>query len=125
AYLVVAENNYYVCSLNPDTGDLEWQFYTYNIYDYDPDGANEEVTTSATTVGVEKYDDYLDLIPRIDNDGNWFGRSETEATWGIILCFYHGKRNNKNGDPYPYASSHIYDSNFNQVAEWALTFECK
>lgn len=124
-YLVVAENNYYICALNEDTGNLEWTFYAYNIYDYEPADANEEVQTSATTVGVEKYNDYLDLIPRIDNNGNWFGRTDIESSWGVILCFYHGLRDNKAADPYPYASSHIFDSTFTQVAEWALTFECK
>lgn len=123
-HLVIAENNYYVCSLN-DYDELVWEFYSYNIYDFEPKDANEEVTTAATTVGVEKFDDYLDLIPRIDNSGNWFGRTDIESSWGTILCFYHGLRNNKAGQPYPYASSHIYDSNFNQVTEWALTFECK
>lgn len=124
-YLIVAENNYYINVQNDDES-WSWVLYAPNIYDYEPAGANEEITTAATTVGMDKYDNYMDLVPRLDNQGNWFGRTEfDEASWGIILCFYHGLKNNKSGDPYPYGSSHIYDSQFNQVAQWALTFECK
>ncbi len=67
------------------------------------------------------------MIPSSDLEGELVGfpYSAQDVVWGIHLCFYHGLRNNKSGDPYPYASSHIYDSNFNQVAQWALTFECK
>jgi hypothetical protein len=123
-YYITAENNYYIAE-NADDGTWSWVLYAYNIYDYQPAGANEEITTAATTVGNEPYDAYMDFVPRIDLQGNWFGRTDTDAQWGIILCFYHGLKNNKAGDPYPFGSSGIYDSAFNQVAEWALTFECK
>jgi len=126
--LVVAENNFYICQQNQGTEAWEWVFFAYNIYDYEPPGANEEITTAATTVGVEYYNPYLDLIPRIDHEGTWYGSNEDRMAvndWGIILAFYHGLKNNKADQPYPYASSHIYDSKFNQVADWALTFECK
>lgn len=127
-YLVIAENNFYICQQNVDTEVWEWIIYAANIYDYEPDGFTEEVRTAATTIGVEKYNDGLDLIPRADKHGvwaGWPGYETIEDDWGIILCFNHGVRNNKNGDPYPYGSSHIYDSEFIQVADWALTFECK
>jgi hypothetical protein len=133
AYLVRTDNNFYICALN-DAGDtLIWKFYTYNIYDYAPAGATDEITTAATTVGVEKYpttifpelSTYLDLLPRVDFMGNWEGRSEASPSWGVILCFYHGKVNNKLGKPYCYGSGHIYDSSLNQVSEWGLSFECK
>jgi hypothetical protein len=132
-YLVVEENNYFVCYQNEDSGAWEWRFFAYNIYDYIPEGATEEVTTEATTVGVEIYepndnifaDTGADLIPRIDNQGEWPGAGSDVSSWGIHLCFYHGVKNSRTGKPYPYGSSHIYDSNFNQVADWSLTFECK
>jgi hypothetical protein len=122
-YLVRAENNYYICRQN-EAEAYYWELYTWNIYDYEPEGSNEEITTEATTVGVEAYDAYLDLIPRADNAGA-ANRPNEDGTWGIDLCFNHGVKNNKAAEPYPYGSSHIYDSNFNQVAEWALTFECE
>jgi len=124
-YLVISENNFYICIQNVTTAAWEWVFYTYNIYDYLPADSTDEITTEATTVGVEYYNPYLDLIPRIDLQGQWFGRDENEAEWSIHLAFYHGLKDNKAFDPYPYASSHVYDSNFNLVANWALTFECK
>lgn len=123
--LVIGENNFYICQQNDGTEAWEWIFYTYNIYDYEPDNSNDEITTDATTIGVEEYDAYLDLAPRVDQQGYWFGKSEDEVDWGIILCFNHGVRNNKAGEVYPFGSSHVYDSEMNQVADWALTFECK
>ena len=123
--LVIGENNFYICQQNDGTEAWEWIFYAYNIYDYEPEGNNDEITTEATTIGVERYDAYLDLVPRVDQLGYWFGKSEDEVDWGIILCFNHGVRNNKAGEVYPYGSSHVYDSEMNQVADWAITFECK
>ncbi len=125
AYLVVAENNFYVCKQDPGTEVWSWTFYAPNIYDYLPDGYTEEITTEATTVGVEYWSAFLDLLPRIDQRGIWFGFTDEDVNWGIILCFNHGVKNNKADQPYPYGSSHVYDSKFNQVADWALTFECK
>lgn len=124
-YMVISDNNFYICQQNDGTEAWEWIFYAYNIFDYKPADSNEEITTAATTVGVEYYDAYLDLVPRIDQQGYWFGKSEDEISPGIILCFNHGVRENKVGADYPYGSSHVYDSTFTRVAQWALTFECK
>lgn len=123
-YLVVEDNNYYICQQNDDTGDYEWQLYAYNIYDYTPANATDNITTAATTVGMEKNDAYLDFIPRLDGQGEWFGREDNESSWGIHLCFFHGIRNNDAAQPYPYASPHIYDSTGLQVAQWGLPFNC-
>ncbi len=38
AYLVIAENNFYICEQNETTEAYEWKFFTYNIYDYLPAG---------------------------------------------------------------------------------------
>jgi hypothetical protein len=123
-YLVVEDNSFYICVQNDGSGAYEWQLYAYNIYDFAPDEATDDITTAATTVGMEKNDDYLDYIPRIDAQGEWFGREDNDTSWGIHLCFFHGQRNNDAGDPYPYASPHIYDSTGAQVSEWGLPFEC-
>lgn len=124
-YLVIAENNYYICQQNEDTEAWEWVLWAYNIYDYEPANFTEEITTEATTVGVEKYNDYLDLIPRIDQQGMWYGRTDEEIDTGIILCFNHGVRQNKAGEDYPYGSAHVYSSDFIQIADWSLSFVCK
>lgn len=124
-YLVVAENNYYICKQNRDTEAWEWNLYAYNIYDYVPADKTDEITTDATTVGNEYLDSYLDFLPRLDSDGSWFGFDDEDPGWGIILCFYHGVQPNKADQDYPFASGGIYNSKFEQVAEWSLAFECK
>lgn len=122
-YLVREENNFYNCAQNPDDDIWQWWPYAYNIYDHEPDGANTDIFTDATTVGQERLDSYFDLIPRIDNTGEWLGRTDTEpSAWGIHLAFYFGKRNNKSGDPVPYASHHLYDSQGYTLAAWSIAF---
>lgn len=126
-YLVVAENNFYICQQDPGTEVWAWNIYTYNIFDYEQANSTDDIITAATTVGNERYSSFLDLLPRIDQPGVWFGFTEeeqVEVDWGIILCFNHGVRNNKLDQPYPFASSGVYDSKFVQVAEWSLAFEC-
>lgn len=134
AYLVVAENNYYVCLQNEDTEAWEWTLLSYNIFDYAPAGSTDDITTAATTVGMEVYNTVpgdgiptIPLAPRYDIQGRWFGRTEGagEEDWGIVLCFYHGTVSNLvSGELYPYGSSHIYDPGMNQVAQWSLAFDC-
>lgn len=124
-YLVRAENNFYINRQDEGSGNWQWFLFAYNVYNVEPDGANQEITTKATTVGCEYYSTYLDFVPRIDNPGIWVGRGTENVEWGIHLATYHGKRNNKSGQPVPFASSGIYDSTGARVAQWALAFECK
>jgi hypothetical protein len=122
AYLVVTENNYYTCQQNENTNAWEWQLYDYNVRDVVPEGSTEDVITAALTTSNEYYSPYLDFIPRYDEAGYWPGRSDDTGNITLLLLFYHGIRNNKAGQPYPYASSHIYDSQGQQVANWSLSF---
>lgn len=124
-YLVEEENNYYICRQNEISEVWFWDYFAANIYDYEPTGANNDITTEATLIGNEMHDNYLDFIPRIDNQGEWFGRTDPEepASWGIHLAFYFGLRPNKDGDPYPFASHHIYDSQGYTLAAWSLAFK--
>lgn len=129
-WLVISENNFYICQISEDDPyPLEWAFYTYNIYNVEPEGFTDEVKTKATTVGMEAVARtyyYFDFIPRIDNLGEWFGSPyEEETSWGIHLCFFHGLQPNKEGELYPYGSSHVYNSVGDQVGNWSLAFECK
>jgi hypothetical protein len=125
-WLILDENNFYICRpQNAVTTDLyEWQFYAYNVYDIVPDGATDFITTKATALGSEPYDTYLDLVPRMDLPGNWNRLSFADTSWHIHLVFYKGMKNNKAGQPFPFATSGIYDSNGNQVAQWSLAFTC-
>jgi len=123
--LVIEENNYYVCQQNEDTEAWEWVLLDYNIYDYEPDNATDDITTDALIAGNEYFDEYLDFIPRIDNMGVSNFPNEEDVTWGIHLVFYYGQRDNKSGDPVPYASHHIYDSQGYTLAAWSLAFKAK
>lgn len=126
AYLVRSENNYYVCRTSDTTPyPWEWQMYASNIYDYLPAGNNQEIRTGASTVGNEKYNAYLDFIPRMDLPGIWPGYSDVDQQWKLHLAFYYGKQNNKAGDAVCFASSGIHDSNGNEVGDWSLAFKCK
>jgi hypothetical protein len=124
-YLVMADNNYYICEQNEVSGVWFWNLFGYNIYNYEPAGANEDIVTGVTTPGMHHYNNYLDLIPKIDNDGVWVGRNDGDATWGIHLVFYLGLRNNRSGVKLPMATNGIYDNNGAQVTSWGLTYVCK
>jgi hypothetical protein len=121
-YLVEEENNYYICQQN-EADTWEWMLYAANIYDYEPEGFTDDITTDATLVGNEWWSSYLDFIPRIDNIGEWNGRSIDPSTWGIHLLFYFGQRDNRSGDPVPFASHHVYDANGYALAAWSLAFK--
>ncbi len=123
-YLVIEENNFYICIQNYDDESWSWEIHSANIYDYLPAGYNEEITTKATTVEMVRKDDYMDLIPRVDSPGIWTG-VDGETPWGIHLCFFFGLRENKEGDEVPFASHHIYDSTGVKLADWSLAFKAK
>lgn len=123
-YLVSQTNDYWICE-RTDSDAYEWQVYSPNTYNYTPDNATDEIETTAGTVGMEAFDEYLTLIPRMDNEGQWFGREDNaEAEWGIHLLFYHGPVNKSiiSTEQFPYASNHTYDPSMNVVGNWALTY---
>lgn len=124
-YLVRTENSYYICRQNPDDESCYWEIYSYNIYDVVPEGATDDITTAATTVGSERYDGYLSLAPRFDQNGIWWLRNEQDVTWGIHLLFYHGHQLNEANQYYPFASHHIFNYHGVQVGNWSLAFEGK
>src|SRR5207253_6343642 len=91
--------------------------------------ANQEITTAATTIGMDKHDAFVDWAPRFDIAGfnpDIFPLTTSEGEeFGIHLVFHHGLRPNKANQLYPYGSNYIYDSTGFQVGNWALTFVCK
>lgn len=132
-YMVRIENNYYICQQNDDKTAYLWELYAYNVYDVEPDGHNQEITTDATTLGSEKYNDFLDFVPRMDAAGYlpytyFWGGSKVdgvgEPMQGLVLLPYHGLQFNKNNQPYPFASSGVYNSSGMRVANWSLSFKC-
>jgi hypothetical protein len=127
-HLVISENNYYILRTDETDGIIKWMLLTYNVFDVLPDGYNQEITTDCVTMGMEQFTDnlnYEDFLPRMDAIGGFEGSGDEVPLSNIVLLFYHGKRPNKLGQPIPYASSHIYDSAGNQVANWSLSFKCK
>jgi hypothetical protein len=125
-YLIVGENNYYICDSDGD--NYSWSILGANTFDYIPDGATEQIETEAGTVGMEQSPSVnYDLMPRLDNPGLWVGHGDQDAEWGLHLLFYHGLKGRaapNDDDLYCYASNHIYDANMNQVADWGLTYTC-
>lgn len=122
-YLVRMVNAYYIC-VEYDTDLYEWQYFTPNIYDYEPDGYTQEITTSALVPPMDYLNSYYDLIPKFENEGGQYF-FENSNSWPILLCYWHGKRENIAGQLTSYGSHHIYDSNMVQVANVALSFLCR
>jgi hypothetical protein len=124
-YLIISENNYYICQANDNNENWSWQLYNPNLGNVEPVGYTDEIVTSALTAGMEFYNADLDLAPRIDSPGYWAGRTEDGQSNSILLLFYYGVRTTKTGKPYPFASHHIYDSNSVKVGSWSLAFQAK
>lgn len=122
-HLVIAENNYYICRTDDAGNNWGWHLLQPNVLDVDPPGANQEIRTDVVTLGNEYYNDYLDFIPRIDTTITW-GDEESGET-SMPLLFYHGKQPNKQGNVFPYASSHPYSSTGQKLTSWSLAFECQ
>ena len=122
-YLVILENTYYECAADDSGNNYTWQVYSSNTKDVVPVGATDDITTTVSTPGMEQYDAYTPLLPR-DDSGGRIGPYD-ELTWNVKLLFYHGLVNNLIGQPYPYASSHVYDCGANQLVPWALSWKCK
>lgn len=120
-YLNTEDNNYYVCRW--DGANYVWKIYGYNVYNYEPDGFNEEITTATGTVAHDYYPNYLDGA-RLDLEGSLAGYDEG-GNWGIHLAFNFGRVPNHNGHMLPLGSSGIYDYLGVQRTEWSLAFECK
>jgi len=127
-YLVRLENNFYINALDETDNTLKWMFFTYNIWDYLPANHTEEINTACVTLGSEKYVDslnYQDFLPRIDAVGAKDRSGDDTGLSSLIVLFYHGQKDNANGDPLCYASSHIYDEAGNKIADWSLAYKCE
>lgn len=123
-YFVKNQNAYFICEQAADESWV-WSIFEHNTFDFVPTGAKEDITTSSTVPDMEFWSSYLSLLPRIDNQGEWDGRNDDPASWGIHLALFHGLRPNiTNTANYPYASTHVLDSRFNQVADWGLSYTC-
>jgi hypothetical protein len=124
-YLIRSENNYYVCRPGTAVNTYAWELYAYNVYDVTPDGATDEITTKATTLGSDYDATYQALVPRMDMNGVWIDRNDGSAEWGIHLLMYYGKQPNTVGTQYPFAGSGIYSTTGTQMAAWSLAFKCE
>lgn len=123
-YLLTSENNYYICQ-QADDDSWTWELFYANNYDFTPEGFTDEIPTSSQVPQMD-YHAFMDtMLPRVDNMGEWFGRTDGTATWGLHLAFYHGVRfNASNTEAFPYASPHIYDPQGIKIANWGLTYQC-
>lgn len=123
-YLARQENNFYTCSQD-DQGNWVWALYACNVFDVLPDGYNEEITTQATTIGMEDAPQYGGLAPRFDMPGVWIGRNTNGNEFGIHLLMYHGTQPVAGGQAFPFATSTIYNNQGTQVSNWSVAFQCK
>lgn len=91
------ENQYYQCTYNEDENIYEWLIFADNIYDYEPEGSNEEFSTIASTMPVYKrlYRDtgvtqYYGYFPLCSQEGNWEGKFGDFIPWGLRFLFHRG-----------------------------------
>lgn len=91
------ENRFFQCRYNEDDDLYEWALYGDNIYDYEPTGSTEEITTVASTMPVYKrlYRDdtitqFYGLFPLCEQEGNWEGKEGEFVPWGLRLLFHRG-----------------------------------
>lgn len=123
-YLIVDENNYYICKLN-DAGAWSWQLFSENTRSVVPVNATEDITTNCfiPTMTTSFRNNFL---PQWDEGGYWSGLSqESDYTGSLVLAFYYGLRRDKTGSLYPFASHHIYDGQDMQVGTWSLSLKAK
>lgn len=112
------ENKYYQCRYNEDNHVFEWDIFADNIYDYEPDGHNTDITTEASTMPVYKTlyrnngaTDYYGFFPLCEQEGNWEGKDGEFKPWGVRLLFHRGLvfeanvLGNAGTQKYPYLTS--------------------
>ncbi len=112
------ENQFYQCRYNEDDDIYEWALFADNIYDYDPEGSNEEISTVASTMPVYKrffrnngVTDYYGFFPLCQQEGNWEGKNGEFVPWGLRLLFHRGRvweanpAGNQGTLKYPYLTS--------------------
>jgi hypothetical protein len=126
-YLVTDENNFVVCRKieDSDPAQYSWNLYAHNIWDVEPEGATDTITTKATTTGMVWVDLYGQWCPVAGMEGFWTeSNSGTEETT-VTLLRYNGPQQTTQTRMMQFSTSGIYTATGTQVAEWALTFECK
>lgn len=92
------ENKFYQVRYNEDDNAYEWALFADNIYDYEPDGANTDISTSASTMPIYKRlyrnngaTDYYAYFPLCEQEGNWEGKKGEFVPWGLRLLFHRGR----------------------------------
>lgn len=111
-------NQYYQCHYDEDNRVYNWDIYANGIYNYEPDGNNEEMATAASTMPVYRtlyrsngVTDFYGLFPLCEQEGNWEGKKGDFIPWGLRLLFNRGKvweanpEGNKGQIQYPYLTS--------------------
>lgn len=91
------ENQFFQCRYNEVDLNYEWALYADNIYDYEPDGHNEEISSAISTMPVYRtlyrtngLTDYYGLFPLCEQEGNWEGKAGEFIRWGMRLLFHRG-----------------------------------
>jgi hypothetical protein len=126
-YLVTAENNFYICAQNESTAAWFWDKLSANLGGVGGNDAQETITSAAITIGSEKYDNDLQLVPRRDEAGiKDKVTAEDEAFFNsIVLLFNHGRQDNSKGKAYPFGSHHVYSPTGVKIGNWSLAYKAQ
>jgi hypothetical protein len=122
------ENQWYQVKLNEDSNEFEWMYYADNIYDLEPDGATDTISSSISTLPIQ-FTKYRSVGPG-DDRYCYFPVMEQEATKaiGYRLLFFFGlnyelKDNKGAGDLLiPYSSSIREESFGSTPLAWSNVF---
>lgn len=93
------ENQYYQNNYNEDDDIYEWQIFADGIYNYEPEGHNEDIVTVASTMPMYKTlfrtdadpTDFFIQVPLCEQQGNWDGKVGEFIPWGLRLLFFRGR----------------------------------
>lgn len=131
-YFVLYANQYYVYNYNSDTYRYDWVAFSDNIYDYEPDGNTQSITTSATPLGmryVKLFEvggaDFYFHCASCEQEGNWKGKQGDYINWGIRLMFYHQLFNKYASGillQIPLVTNSCYQYDGNHPGNWSLSY---
>lgn len=132
-YLVRNYNLYYFLTQDGN-GNIFWDRYGDNIYDYEEgDNTNETISSRLCPIPMSLNVMFVGgsytvdtFWPDVYQEGNWFGKKEETKHWGIRLLFYRGKMSFKGIIDLPQATAHNYNTNLVtpvKVGDWTLSYK--
>jgi len=132
-YFVVMVDAYMIWNYNPDAYVFSWIFHSRKFTSEIKSGEDPQTISSeiCPLMSVIKYDalstnDRVWTIPASHQPSRFESAPEMfQSEWKPGIAWYHGLKNDSNGNTYPFASSGITDHAGNLIpgAELALTLD--